>query len=586
MQILVRRSRSFFVILMTISGVTAFLFSCKPNKTVVVSSNPARVVDEHTDSTTYLDITKQAGITWKHSNGADGRKWFPEENGSGCAFFDYDNDGWEDILITDCRHWPGHRVEPESTMVLYHNNHDGTFTDVTKEVGLAIPMFSMGVAVGDYDNDGWEDLYITNVGENYLFHNDHGKFVDVTKKAHVAGGGGWEWSSSAMWVDYDNDGYLDLFCGCYAPWTPDKDVFCTVDGKTKAYCTPEFYGSSYNHMYHNNHDGTFTDVTKQVGMKDQAGRALGCIMFDYDNDGWTDIMISNDLAANKLYHNEHGVFKEIGVKAGIAYDENGRARAGMGMDYGDLDRDGKPTVIIANFAGEMDWVYKYIGNGVFVDRAPTDGIGEGTLPYLKFGTLITDYDYDGWPDMFCVDGHVQPEIEETQHTTTYRQPSLLFRNMQNGKFEEVGHTYMHGPFDVPIVGRGCAYGDINNDGNIDFLGVYTNGHPLLMECQRKNSNHYLRIKLQGVKSNREGIGAKVIAKVGNMTMNEMMKSGSAFQSSSEHIVSLGLGQSKQVDELVIKWNCGTVDTLHNVQGDRMVLIKEGSNAAEDVHWQK
>lgn len=578
-----RRTPFYVVALTTCCIVAACVVACKETKTVV-SNSPERYMLERTDSVTFKDMTKAAGITWKHVNGADGRKFFPEENGSGFAIFDYNNDGWQDILMPTCRHWPGHRPMPESTMVLYRNNKDGTYTDVTKEAGLAIPMFSLGTSAGDYDNDGWADLYMSNMEGNVLFHNDHGKFVDVTKKAGVAGYG--NWCSSSMWIDYDNDGFLDLLAVHYAYWTPETDIFCTIDGKQKSYCTPQLYPGQYLQMFHNNKDGTFSDVTKQVGMKDQKGHGFEAIMLDYDEDGWTDVLVSNDLTPNRLYHNEKGVFKEVGVEAGVAYDEGGVARAGMGNDYGDIDRDGKPTVIIANFAGEMNWVYKYIGNGVFVDRAPQNGIGTFGLPYLKFGLVVFDYDYDGWPDLFEVNGHVQPEIEAIQRTTSYRMPSLLFRNLGNGKFEEVGLTYMKGPFERRIIGRGVTYGDLNNDGSIDVVACSTNDYPLLFMNERKNTNRYLRIRLQGSKSNRDGFGARIYAKVGKMNMVEMMKSGSCLSGSNEPWVTLGLGQNDQVDELRIKWNCGTEDVLHNVKGNRAIVIKEGTNAAEDFVWQK
>lgn len=565
--------RSLIPVLALSTMITFGITACKSNKAVVPAATEVGA-ESHTDSVTFKDITASAGITWKHINGADGRKFFPEENGSGVAIFDYDNDGWQDILMPQCRHWPGHRPVPESTMVLYHNNHNGTFTDVTKAVGLDIPMFSMGCSIGDYDNDGWPDIYMTNLGGNYLFHNDHGVFKDVTKKAHVEGYG--HWSSSAIWIDYDNDGYSDLLCGNYAAWTPENDIYCTLDGKLKSYCTPQLYPGDFLQLFHNNHDGTFTDVSKQAGILGTKGKAMGMVMFDYDEDGWTDVMISNDLSPNRILHNEHGKFKDVGVEAGVAYDENGNARAGMGIDWADMDRDGKPTVMIGNFAGEMNWVYKYQGNGVFVDRAPTNGIGTVSLPYLKFGLVMFDYDYDGWPDVFQVNGHVQPEIEAIQRSTSYRMPSLLFRNQGNGKFEEVGLKYMKGPFEKRIIGRGAAYGDLNNDGSIDLVANSTNDYPLVMLSERKNSNHYLRIKLQGTKSNRDGYGARFYAKVGSMNMMEMMKSGSSFQGSNEPYVSLGLGQAKQVDELIIKWNCGTIDTLRNVTGDRSILVKEGS----------
>lgn len=558
-----------------LGGVMCGVQSCRKD-----TGRPPEVktqtVIEHTNNVTYLDVTSKAGITWKHCNGEDGRVLFPEVHGGGAAFFDYDNDGWEDILLTQSRHWPGHRTLPESTMVLYHNNHDGTFKDVTKEAGLNVPMYSMGVTVGDYDNDGWDDIYITNFGGNNLFHNDHGVFHDVTAKAHVAGYG--RWSTSAMWIDYDNDGYLDLFCLNYFRWSIETDVYCTEDGLHKSVCTPEAYTGDYNQLFHNNRDGTFSDATEHAGALNPPGKGLGVMMMDFDEDGWTDIVVANDVTPNLLLHNDHGRFTEIALDAGIAYGESGLARSGMGIDWADVDRDGKPTMIIGNFYGEMDWVYKYKGNGVFVDRAPMNGIGSVSLPYVTFAVMMFDYDFDGWPDMFCVNGGIRPETA-LKRQQRFHQESQLFRNLHNGSFEEVGLQYIGGPFAKRILGRGASYGDFNNDGNIDLLLANNNGYPILMQCVRTNGNHYLRVKLQGTKSNRNGFGAMMYAKVGAMKMVEMMKSGSSYQSSDESVVTFGLGSATQIDELVIKWNCGTVDTLRNVAGDRMIRVVEGSGAA-------
>jgi hypothetical protein len=458
-------------------------------------------------------------------------------------------------------------------MALYRNNHDGTFTDVTQRTGLNIPMFGLGCAIGDYDNDGWDDIYITNYGGNILFHNDHGVFHDETAHAKVGGYG--HWSSSAMWIDYDNDGFLDLFCANYCYWTAATDVYCTVDGKVKAICTPAYYSGDHNQLFRNNHDGTFSDVSKQAGLKEKEVKALGVMMIDYDNDGWTDIFVANDQVPNQLLHNEHGTFRDVGVEAGIAFDEGGNARAGMGIDWADADRDGKPTIMIGNFTGEMDWVYKNVGNGVFIDKAPSNGIGTVSLPYNTFGLVQFDYDLDGWPDMFCVNGQVRPE--ETQlRNTTYAMAPTLFRNQGDGKYEEVGLQYMKGPFEHSIVGRGACYGDFNNDGSLDLLAIGNNTAPMLLKSHRANTNHYLRITLEGTRSNRNGIGAMVYANVGSMRMMDMMKSGSSYQSANEKVITLGLGQSTRVDELIVKWNCGTIDTLRNIPADRMITIKEGS----------
>ena len=349
----------------------------------------------------FRDITAQAGIHFTHNNGAFGKKYLPETMGPGCAFIDYDNDGWPDILLINGQNWPGH-PGAESTLKLYHNNHDGTFTDVTRKAGLAIPMFGLGVAVGDYDNDGHDDLFITALGQSHLFHNNgNGTFSDVTKPAGLWGPN--EFSTSAAWVDYDRDGKLDLVVANYVQWSLQGDLFCTLDGTRKSYCTPESYKGSSARLWHNLGNGKFEDATQKAKFFDSTSKSLGVAILDYNGDGWPDILLANDTQPNKLYLNKHdGTFDEKGVSAGIAFSEDGVARAGMGVDAADYDRSGRPSLIISNFANQMVSLYHNEGNGLFVDEAPSSEVGRATLVTLGFGCFFFDYDNDGWPDIIVV----------------------------------------------------------------------------------------------------------------------------------------------------------------------------------------
>ena len=335
----------------------------------------------------FADITQKAGIHFIHNNGAFGKKFLPETLGPGVAFIDYDNDGWQDIFIANGTGWPGHPGHV-STPVLYHNNHDGTFTDVTKKAGLAIPMYGMGVAVGDYDNDGYDDLFVTAYGQNHLFRNNgNGTFTDVTKKAGLITAP--ELSASAAWVDYDRDGHLDLLVTNYVQWSPEKDLYCTMDGKTKSYCTPETYPGASVRLWRNNGNGTFTDVTKKAGLYDSTSKSLGVAILDANQDGWPDIAISDDTQPNKLYiNNRNGTFTEQGVAAGIAYSEDGVARAGMGIDAADYDRSGYPSLVVTNFSNQMIALYHNERNGLFVDVAPTSEVGRSSAPHSRLRLLL------------------------------------------------------------------------------------------------------------------------------------------------------------------------------------------------------
>jgi enediyne biosynthesis protein E4 len=524
----------------------------------------------------FRDVTQQAGIRFVHNNGAFGKKYLPETMGPGVAFIDYDNDGWPDIFLVNGMDWPGHG-QKHSTPKLYHNNHDGTFTDVTHKAGLDVELFGMGVAVGDYDNDGYDDLFVTAYGQNRLFHNNgNGTFTDVTQKAGLQGPK--EFSTSAAWVDYDKDGHLDLVVGNYVQWTPETDLYCTLDGKSKSYCTPESYKGTAVRLWHNRGSGTFEDVTQKAGLGDATSKTLGIAMLDYDNDGWPDLLFSNDTQPNKLYRNNgNGTFTEKAVVAGVAFSEDGVARAGMGVDAADYDHSGYASVLITNFANQMISLYHNEGKGLFVDEAPRSEIGRASLLTLGFGCFFFDYDLDGWPDVLIANGHIDADIQRVQANVKYAMPPHLFRNAGTGKFQEV--TKSLGPsFASPRVGRGAAYADIDNDGRLDLL-LSTNGGPVYLfrnEAQgAAAANRSLRIKLLGTKSNRDGIGAVVKLTAGGETQTEMLRSGSSYLSASELVLTFGLGPRDKADAIDIRWPSGQVDRLSAVPAGATFTVTEG-----------
>jgi hypothetical protein len=539
----------------------------------VAASNAGPAV---TSPVTFRDVTQQSGIHFTHNNGAFGKKFLPETLGPGVAFIDYDNDGWPDIFLVNGTDWPGH-AQKHTTPKLYHNNHDGTFTDVTHKAGLDVEMYGMGVAVGDYDNDGFDDLFITALGQNRLFHNNgNGTFTDMTQKAGLSGPR--ELSTSAAWVDYDKDGRLDLVVGNYVQWSQESDLYCTLDGKNKSYCTPESYKGTAARLWHNRGDGTFEDVTQKAGLGEPTSKTMGIAVLDYDNDGWPDLLFSNDTQPNKLYRNNgNGTFSEKGVIAGVAFSEDGVARAGMGVDASDYDHSGFPSVMITNFSNQMLSLYHNEGKGLFVDEAPQSAIGRATLLTLGFGCFFFDYDLDGWPDIFIANGHIDPEIQKVQANVKYAMPPHLFRNLGKGKFEEV--TSAMGPaFIAPRVGRGAANADINNDGRLDLL-LSTNGGPVYLfrnEAQAgAAANRSLRLKLVGTKSNRDGIGAVARVTSGGDTQTQMLRSGSSYLSSSELALTFGLGQREKSDTIEIRWPSGQVDGLSNVSTGQTITVTEG-----------
>jgi len=533
--------------------------------------------DSSADTITFHDITQKAGIHFVHNNAAFGKKYLPETMGPGVAFIDYDNDGWPDIFIVNGMDWPGHGSK-HSTPKLYHNNHDGTFTDVTHKAGLDVEMFGMGVAVGDYDNDGYDDLFVTALGQSHLFHNNgNGTFTDVTEKAGLLGPK--EFSTSAAWVDYDRDGNLDLVVANYVQWSLDGDLYCTLDGKSKSYCTPESYKGASVRLWHNRGDGTFEDVTKKAGLWEPTSKTLGIAILDYDNDGWPDLLFSNDTQPNKLYRNNgNGTFTEKAVVAGVAFSEDGVARAGMGVDAADYDRSGLASILITNFSNQMLSLYHNEGKGLFVDEAPRSEVGRNSLLTLGFGCFFFDYDLDGWPDILIANGHIDGDIQRVQPNVKYAMPPHLFRNLGKGNFQEVTKSLGAG-FATPRVGRGAAYGDINNDGRLHLL-LSTNGGPVyLFENDFTGSpgaaNKSVRIKLIGTKSNRDGIGTVVKLTAGGESQSEMLRSGSSYLSASELVLTFGLAKHEQADSIEIRWPSGQVEKLANVAAGQTITVTEG-----------
>ncbi len=533
----------------------------------------------------FADITRSAGIHFVHNNGAFGKKYLPETLGPGVAFIDYNNDGWQDIFFVNGTRWPGHPGSA-TTPSLYRNNHDGTFTDVTKQAGLAIPVYGFGVAVGDYLNNGYDDLFVTAYGGNHLFRNNgNGTFTDVTKQAGLEKSGTSGLSTSAAWVDIDRDGRLDLLVANYVQWSPQNDLYCTMDGVHKSYCTPESYKGASLELWHNNGNGTFTDETKQTGLYDPTSKSLGIAILDANQDGWPDIAVSNDTEPNKLYiNNRNGTFTEKGIPEGIAYSEDGVARAGMGIAAADYNQSGYPSLVITNFSNQMIALYQNQENGLFVDMAPTSAIGRTSLLTLGFGCFFFDYDLDGWPDIFVADGHLDPSIEMIQRRVKYAEPPHLYHNLDGRNFVDVA-PQMGSAFDAPRVERGAAYGDINNDGAPDIV-ITTNGGPAQLFENEGATNHALRIKLVGAKSNRDGIGSVVWVRSNTTSQKQMLTSGSSYLSSSELLLTFGLGSSTKANVIEIHWPSGAVTRLTNVPADQILTIREGAGIVHAEPFRK
>jgi hypothetical protein len=526
---------------------------------------------------TFIDATASSGIQFRHHSGAAGGKYLPETMGSGGAFLDADGDGWLDVLLINSKAWS---AAPRTRHALYRNNANGTFSDVTVRSGLNVEMYGMGAAAADYDNDGHVDVYITGLGGNRLFRGTGGgKFVDVTATAGVAAGG---FSTSTAWLDYDADGHLDLFVARYVEWSREKDLFCTLDGKTKSYCTPESYTGQSGILFHNRGNGTFEDVTRASGLHDPTAKALGVALLDFDGDGRVDLFVANDTQPNRLYRNRgNGTFVDVGTTAGVAFNEAGVARAGMGVDAADLDGSGRPSVVIGNFSNEMMALYANEGNGLFIDEAPTSTIGRASLLTLTFACFFFDYDLDGLLDIFAANGHVADDISRVQPRVRYAQPPHLFRQVGKRRFEDA--TSKSGADLLrPMVARGAAYGDYDRDGDLDVL-VTTNNGPARLLRNAGTENRALRLALRGTTSNRDAIGARVVALLADGTRRmQMVKTGSSYLSQSELPLTIGLGTSGSVEGIEVTWPNGRTEKLAAAPHGQTLVIEEGRGVVQRV----
>jgi hypothetical protein len=520
----------------------------------------------------FVDHTSAAGIRFRHNNGAFGNKYLPETMGSGGAFLDADGDGWQDILLINGNDWPK-RPSKGSRHALYRNNRNGTFTDVTSASGLGVAMYGMGVAAADYDNDGLIDIYITGLESNRLFRGTGGgKFVDVTAAAGVGAGG---FSTSAAWLDYDRDGRIDLFVARYVQWSIDKDLRCTLDGRTKSYCTPESYAGESPLLFRNRGNGTFEEVTRAAGLHDPTSKALGVALIDYDTDGALDLFVANDTQPNRLYRNRgNGTFTDVATSAGVAFNEAGVARAGMGVDAADYDGSGRASLVIGNFSNEMMALYTNEGNGLFIDEAPASTIGKTSLLSLTFACFFFDYDLDGWPDIFAANGHVADDIQAVQSHVSYAQRPHLFRNLGKRRFESAGER-AGAPFQVPTVARGAAYGDIDHDGDLDLLITANGGAARLL--QNAGAGHRaLRLTLRGTTANRSAIGARATLTLADGSRRwQIVKSGSSYLSQSELPLTFGLGTSAVPRSLDIAWPGGATERVDTSAVNEMLTVEQG-----------
>jgi hypothetical protein len=563
----------------------------------------------------FADVTPASGVRFRHTNGAFGQKLLPETMGSGVAVLDYDGDGKPDLLFVNSCDWPGHEnpKEPRPTLALYRNKGNNQFEDVTKEAGLDLTCYGMGVTVGDYDNDGWPDVFITAVGGNHLFHNEPGpggrrRFVEVTAAAGVGGPGGWpataagdflaldrplNWSTSAAWLDYDGDGRLDLFVCNYVAWSPGQDLRqpFRLEGLGRAYGPPTAFPGTHCFLYRNRGDGTFEDVSEKAGivvrdgdLQRLVGKSLGVLVCDVDNDGWPDIVVANDTVRNFLFHNKgDGTFEEIGSRTGVAYAD-ARARGAMGMDSAWI-RPGVFALLIGNFADEPDTFLRLQEpkSLLFIDTALAEGIARPSRQRLKFGAFFFDYDLDGAPDFLTNNGHLEPEINKVQPAQTYAQPPQLFWNTGK-RFEEVTPQDAGTDLFVPLVGRGCAYADLDGDGDLDVILTGNGGPARILRNDQQTGHHWVRLTLEGDgrRSNRSAIGARVTVEADGKVYRGEVASARGYLSQSELTLTFGLGKTDKIDRVTIRWpgkNAGAPQVLEGLAIDRVHHIRQGESPA-------
>ena len=526
----------------------------------------------------FEDRTEAVGVRFLHVNGARGQKWMPETMGGGVGVLDYDGDGRPDLVFVSGAFWPGDpRASTQKTsLVLYRNEGNGPdgvprFRDVTREAGLQKVFYGMGVAVGDYDNDGRDDLYVTALGGNFLFHNLGGRFEEVAARAGVKDSG---WGTSAVWLDFDGDGLLDLFVCRYVDWSPKTDLFCTLDGHTKSYCTPERYPGVSSHLYRNRGNGRFEDVTKKAGLWNENQKALGAAAWDFNGDGKPDLFVANDTAPNNLYRNRgNGTFEDVAVEAGVAVDEAGRSRGAMGVAWGDTRNGRGTTLAVGNFSNELKSLYWTDRGEVFLDESPRSGVGARSLLSLTFGLFFFDADLDGRLDLLLANGHVEPTVQQVQKNVTYRQAPVLFHNSGDNRFAAASA----GDLDTPLVARGAVYADLDGDGDLDVVLVENGGPAHVFLNRLDQPGRSVRIRLVGSgKSNRDAIGARVTAKIGGQSLTQQVRGGESYLSAPEKTLTFGLGSAARIDSLEIRWPDGAAQSLGPIAGGSRLRIEEPS----------
>ena len=526
----------------------------------------------------FTEKAADIGVTFTHVNGAAGKKWMPETMGGGVAVLDYDSDGKPDLLFVSGAWWPGdERAKSQtSSLALYRN--EGTdaaglprFRDVTRESGLARVFYGMGASVADYDNDGKDDVYVTAVNRNFLFHNRGGRFEEVASPAGVRDNG---WSTSSAWLDYDADGLPDLYVCRYVDWSPEKDLFCTLDGKTKSYCTPERYAGVPSRLYRNAGNGRFLDVTNATGTGNTNQKALGVAPWDFDGDGRVDLLVANDTAPNNLFRNQgDGTFEDVAIPAGVAVDEAGRSRGAMGAAWADTKNGRGSAVAIGNFSNELKSLYWTESGEVFLDESPRSGVGPTSLLDLTFGVLFFDADLDGRMDLLLANGHVEPTVQAVQKDVAYRQAPAFYWNAGDGRFSLLGAR--SGDFSVPLVARGAAYADLDGDGDVDVILVENGGPARVYLNPTDHPTRSVRVKLEGSgASNRDAVGARVTASFGNRTLTQQVSGGQSYLSASEKTLTFGLGDAAKIDRLEIRWPDGATQTLTDVPGGARLAIRQ------------